>query len=206
MADYELKIEINPEDVQQINGAKQKVTITKEVSGGTSVPVAWVAFEPLSDNELTWEQKYGVYASTTEIQNGAKIVKGSAVNPATSGVYHPFELGAFSGPYGTTSRPNEYGIENRASDQLTFGLAQSVTANGNPFEANPLNAVPVLTRQTATFLAKEKLRVFLHGAFDNGVVISEVQGMGLEVDLTTDPIQTIHYSKSKGGFLLGSLF
>jgi hypothetical protein len=34
--------------------------------------VTWVAFKPFAQNTVTWTEQYGVYASTTEIQQGAK--------------------------------------------------------------------------------------------------------------------------------------
>ena len=119
---------------------------------------------PFENNIITWSKEYGVYASFTEILSGASIQKVSAVNPATSGVCYPFETGSFDDPAGDAGK-NMYGIDNQTAMQLTFGMAQSVKANGSKFDASPLNAVPVLGHQKATFKPIEKLQVFLHAHF-----------------------------------------
>lgn len=204
MSSFDLTIQFAAEDAQAVNAASQQVSIVKKVGGASGSSVVWVAFPPFENNEVTWEEKYGVYSSTTSVQNGATIVKTSAVNPASSGVVYPFELGAFSSPTGALS-PNDYGIQNLSPMGLTFGLAQSVTANGSIFAASPLNAVPVLTQQSSTFTAIEIISVFLHSQFNNGVVISDILGPALEVDLTNSPTQTIHYDAKTGAFITGPL-
>ena len=205
MASFELTVQFAANDVQQVNAAEQQVTIVKEVGGNAGSSVVWIALSPFENNQIDWEEEYGLYASTTSVQNGATITKSAAVNPASSGVIYPFESGAFSSPQGSLSSPNDYGVKNLSPSGLTFGLAQSVTVNSDPFEANPLNAVTVLTQQQATFTAIEKLSVFLHSQFNNGVVISDILGPPLQVDFTHDPIQTIHYDPTQGKFVLGPL-
>lgn len=205
MPSFELTVQFAAQDAQQVNADSQQVTIVKKVGGASGTPVVWVAFPPFENNQLDWEEQYGIYASTTSVQSGATIQKTSAVNPASSGVIYPFEQGAFSPPDGSLASPNDYAIQNLSPRGLTFGLAQSVTVNSNPFDANPLNAVPVLTQQKATFTAIEIISVFLHSQFNNGVVISEILGPPLEVDLTGDPVQTIHYDPAQGKFVLGPL-
>ena len=204
MSSYQLTIQLATKDAHSINASQQKVTIIKEVAGSSGMKVAWVAFTPFENNVIEWKEEYGVYASTTEAQAGAEIIKTSAVNPATSGVFYPFETGAFDSPEGD-AKQNNYGIENKYSQQFTFGIAQSVTANGNKFNANPLNAVPVMSKEKATFTPIEKLTVFLQGQFNNGAIISDITSDALVVDMTSNPSVTIHYDSSQGKFISGAL-
>lgn len=204
MSKYELTIQFTTDDVHEINAVQQKVIIVKEVGGTSGSPVAWVSFSPFEKNVVQWEEEYGIYASTTEVQDSATIIKTSAVNPATSGVFYPFETGAFGTPTGDAGK-NNYGIENKYSQQFTFGMAQSVTANGSKFNASPLNAAQVLSQEKAKFKPIEKVQVFLQANFNNGVIITSITSNVLEVDLTSNPNVIIHYDKTQGKFILGSL-
>lgn len=206
MSDFELNIQFRSEDVRLIQQADQKVTLLKEVAGSSGQPVTWVTFNPFEGNTVNWTLDFGLYASNTLIQNGATIDKRSTVDPASSGVLYPFADGTFDNPTGDAG-VNNYGIQNHydTAQQLTFGVAQSVTANGTAFEANPLNAVPVLFNQEAIFTPIEKVTIFLQGKFDNGVILTEVQGGALTVDLTNNPSQAVHYDAAKGKFLAGPL-
>jgi hypothetical protein len=204
MSKYELTIQLATDDVHQINGVNQKVIIVKEVGGTSGSQVAWVSFSPFETNVVQWEEEYGIYASSIEVQESATIIKTSAVNPATSGVFYPFETGAFGAPTGDAGE-NNYGIENKYSQQFTFGMAQSVTANGSKFNASPLNAVQVLSQQKVQFKPIEKVQLFLQGNYNNGVIIASIASKGLEVDLTSNPNVIIHYDKTQGKFILGPL-
>ena len=204
MAAYNLTIQLSNEDVHTINAAQQKIVIVKQVGGSSGSPVAWVTFSPFENNLVSWEQEYGVYASTTQVQAGATIQKTSAVNPATSGVIYPFETGSFGDPTGNAGT-NNYGVENEYSQQFTFGMAQSVTANGSKYDAAALNAVPVLSNEQAIFTPIEIVSVFLHAQFNNGVIISNITSNALDVDLTSEPSVTIHYDSSQGKFIMGAL-
>lgn len=204
MSQFQLNIQFTTADVHQINAVNQKVVLVKEVGGASGSTVAWITFSPFENNQISWEEEYGVYASTSSVEAGAEIIKTSAVNPAADAVIYPFETGAFDSPTGNIGA-NNYAIENETSQTLTFGLAQSVTANGSIFAANPLNAVQVLTNEQAKFTPIEKVKVFLHGEFNNGVIITNITSSALELDLTVNPSMTIHYDSTQGRFMLGAL-
>src|SRR5262245_57303979 len=72
MPTYQLTIQFDSQGLATLNEAGQLVTIVKSVSTGT--PVAWVAFDPMESNTVTWTEQYSVYASTTQIQDGAQII------------------------------------------------------------------------------------------------------------------------------------
>ncbi|MEH2237065.1 hypothetical protein [Nostoc sp.] len=204
MVNYQLNIRLATQDVRTINGAGQKVAIVKSVGNTSGTPVIWVGFAPFENNQVSWQNQYGVYASSTQVQSGATIFKTSAVNPASANTFYPFVNGTFNSPNPPGGGDNTYGISNNYSQQFTFGMAQSVTANGNTFDANPLNAVPVLSKQNAVFTPIEIVKVFLFGNFDNGVIISNITSNALIVDLTKDPNPTIKYDQSSGTFVMAS--
>ncbi len=201
MAHYELIIQFDTSDAREINQHQHKVAIVKEVEGSQKgTDVIWVAFSPFELNEVKWDVDYGIYVSENEVQNGVSIYKCSTVNPAKPELLYPCEWGTFGAPISKLEGENTYGIRNQYAKNLTFGLAQSVTANGDKYTANPLNAVSVLSKEKVIFTPYEKLKVFLHAEFDNGVVISDITSDALSVDLTKNSIQTIKYNKQMGTF------
>jgi hypothetical protein len=209
MASYKLTIRLKTEDVHTINRVNQKIIIVKEVgvdsdTNSNGSKVSWISFSPFENNEITWETEYGIYSSTIQIEAGAKILKTSSVNPASSGLIYPFETGAFDSPSGDAGS-NNYGIENKYHEDFTFGMAQSAIVNGNKFDAAPLNAVTVLSQEQAIFTPIEKVSVFLNGKFNNGVIIASVSNKALDLDLTSTPSVVIHYDKEQGKFVNGDL-
>jgi len=201
MSNYNLKINLLSNDVSEINRAYQKITIMKVVGDSAGMQLVWVSFSPFEHNEVRWESTYGVYASSSTVQGGAQIFRTSVVNPATSGIVYPFEDGTFSSPT-SGGLSNAYSISNKTNSKFTFGLAQSVTVNGDKFHANALNAVTVLTDQDASFKPIEKIHVFLHANFNDGMVISDITSPALLIDFTNEPSNCIRYDAQSGQFVI----
>ena len=203
MANYLLKALIDSDTVKFFNVNNQKIVIVKVSGNSSTTDVAWVTFKPFEANTVAWEEIYGLYASYTELQGKATIVKSSYTLASDKNTY-PFESGVFSAP---TSDPslsdNTYEIANKMQEynSLTFGLAQNVVANGISYQGNPINAQSVLPNQTASFTPHERISIFMESDIDNGVVISRVKGTSLDIDFTSKSEITIRYDKSVGGFV-----
>ncbi|MEM7351477.1 MAG: hypothetical protein AAF657_11765 [Acidobacteriota bacterium] len=204
MSSYRLNIQFSSRDAKKITAAGQKVTLVKSVRNG-GAKVTWVTFEPFNDNTVEWRTQYGLYSSTQEVMNGARISQSSTQNPADSGLYYPFEDNAFGDPTGRTPKRNDYGIHNLDGRDLTFGLTQAARVRGTDQPPTPLNAVPVFQAETATFTPIEEVKVFLQSHYNNGVIITRVASRALPVDLTQNPDQTIHYNDKSGRFEPGPL-
>ena len=202
MTSYELTINFDSAGLTALSAAGQLVTIVKSVSTGT--PVAWIAFEPEELNTITWTEEYSVYASTSNIVNGAQIMT-SSTSPAVGGQTYSFVAGQFG--VGEPGLPTtEYGVTNSDSaflingvQMITSGLYQGAVVNGET-TASPLNATPILFNENATFTPVEKIQVFASSYQNNGLVISSVSGTALLVDLTTNPSQTIKYNDGTNQF------
>lgn len=207
MSSYELDIQFTAEDTHTFNLSGQRLTLVKEVGGMPGTKVAWLAISPFQYNLITWEDQYGLYASTTEAADGATIYKVSDLEPASTGVIYPFKDGGFGLSNKENNGSTSYGVENASREHLIFGLAQSVTANGKYSGTNPLNALKVINNGTGKFTALEKIHIFLHREYKNGAIISEINSKALVVDLanTLDHTVTIHYDTNSGQFLIGPL-
>jgi len=57
--------------LQILYRAKEKIVIVRHTAESTDTQVAWVTFEPFMNNTIEWETQFALYASNTEIQNGA---------------------------------------------------------------------------------------------------------------------------------------
>ena len=202
MAKYSLTAKIDEATVENFNKLGQTVIIVKETAG-SSIDVAWISFSPFEINEVSWEETYGLYASTSDISGKARISKASYTEASEKQSY-VFENGIFQPPVTDASlQGNTYEIANNVSEKamLTFGLAQNIIANGVNYEGHPINAVQVMAHESATFTPHEKIRVFMEADIDDGMVISRIKGKTLELDFTDQTDITIKYDPAVGGFV-----
>jgi hypothetical protein len=209
MPTYTLAIQFDNNGLDTVNAAGQLVTIVKSVDSGT--PVAWVAFNPMEANTVTWTETYSVYASNTQIQNNAKINTLSTQTAAGGNVY------TLAGGHFDNGNPNsglpatQYGVYNNDPaftvghvQMITSGLYQGAVVNGQSTQS-PLNAAAVPYLENGYYTPIEIVQVFVSSIQNNGLVISEVISNALTVDLTSQVSQTIHYNDASNQFAPGPL-
>jgi uncharacterized Zn-binding protein involved in type VI secretion len=189
MPTYQLNIQLDSQGLKTLNEAGQLVTIVK--SAGAGKPVAWVSFDPMLSNTVTWTEKYSVYASTTAIEAGAQIVTQST-EAAAAGNTYTLAGGQFDN--GKPGLPaTQYGVANADPNFMvdgvqlvTSGLYQGVIVNGTSLPS-PLNAVGIPYNESGVFTPIEKVQVFTSSYQNNGIVISSVSSQALLVDPTPEP-------------------
>jgi hypothetical protein len=204
---YQLTIDIDSGDLQQLYDANQAITIVKSVVSqplaSGNLPIAWVHFQPLQTNVVTWITDYYIYATTTAIQAGASITRTSLTGVPVQPAYtYTLKQGAFAttqgGPAGTFNACNEQG------QMLGFGLSQKAMVNNVMTDA-PLNVVPVLNNESVTFTPEETVSIFLSNVVNNGVVLSQVASNALSVVLTSQqPSASIGFDGGSNSFHLNS--
>ncbi|GJM09187.1 MAG: hypothetical protein DHS20C11_14630 [Lysobacteraceae bacterium] len=206
MPSYSLNISIDPAGLKAIRAAGQKVTIAKPARDGH--PVAWVLFDPLESNTITWDERYEVYANTTS-QQGIATIETQPHKAASAGNSYSLENGMFSVGVPNLG-PTQYGVRNRDSSSvidgvamITAGLYQSALVNGNN-SAGPLNAVPVLFDEHATFEPTETIMIFLSNYGSTGTVLNTdgVEGNVLTVTYTSNPVANIKFNDATNSFQL----
>ncbi|HEY1475993.1 MAG TPA: hypothetical protein VGF53_18140 [Pseudolabrys sp.] len=202
---YQLNISIDSAGVQQIYNQNQAITIVKSVVSAPlntgNLPVAWINFQPLEENTVTWIENYNMYASTSSVVAGATIQQTSVTNaPVQTGWLYTFEDGVFTGASGGAA--GTLNMLNSQGSQFTFGLSQSATVNNVAINA-PLNAVPVGNNENCSFTPEENVSIFLSNVVNNGVVLSQVASNALPVTLTSQsPIANIGFTDSSNTFYL----
>ena len=204
---YQLNIAIDPTGLSQIYAANQAITVVKSVVASPlasgNLPIAWINFQPLEENAVTWIESYNIYATTTSLTAGATIVQTSVTGvPVQTGWTYTFQQGQFTGSQGGSA--STFNMTNQQTGMFNFGLSQQAMVNNVPVMA-PLNAIPVLTGESATFTPEETVSVFLSNVVNNGVVLSQVASNALVVTLTSaHPAANIGFTDSSHSFYLAS--
>ncbi|MEW6732591.1 MAG: hypothetical protein AB1489_14780 [Acidobacteriota bacterium] len=210
MPEFNLNLLIDPnQDLPLIKAAQLNIILAKPIGGGAP-NVAWQSFDPFPDNNVEWTEEYGLYASTTQVNNGARITKMSTTGyPAQSGAYYSFTSNAtFNGPItdGNVPPANSYKIVNdMPSSQypaLTFGLMQSASINGVAAQFRPINAQTVLSKLDVTFTPLTTVYVWLQAQLVSETVITSVTSRHTKVTFG-GPItsHTLKYDRNTGMFV-----
>lgn len=204
--DYTLQLMIDPADLEILKAAQQNIIIAKPVGGG-SPNVAWLTIDPFSENTIMWEEVYGLYASNTSVQAGARIYKVGTVPLADDGKTYPFKAtNTFGLPSALPPVPNGTFAINNLNDNplypfLTFGLTQSATVGPVPVKNAPISAAVVPMMQSVALTPLTSVWVWLESNLMSGTVITQVTSKR-SIATFGDGITTItlKYSRSKGYF------
>lgn len=183
MPDYRLQLLIDPADLTVIRTSGQRITLAKPVNSDSSPNVVWLSIDPFQSTEVQWSEEYGIYASTSTVQQGSTITKLSETGvPAQDGASYSFTSAAtFNGPFSTSGvAPGTYGAQNDMPysnyPQLTFGLTQSALINQKPSERKPISATPVLATQFASMTPFASVYIWLQSQFASETIITKIVG------------------------------
>lgn len=204
MPNYCLHVRFNENDLRTIQQANQKVVIAKHTAGNAEFQVAWISFRPFMENTIEWSNDFAMYASTTEIENGATINMLSYKEVETK-VQYQFKDGIFQNATPQADLDDKtYSISNQMNDyaRLTFGLAQSVIVNGEAFVNLPINAFYLHYGQNVKITPTEKISVYLKADVGEGTIINLITSIAMPIEYTESEIDlTIMYDGSKCEFI-----
>ena len=176
MASYNLNVAFTDEQLRILHIAGSNVVVAKP-TGGSTPNVAWQVFKPLQANTLSWKEEYGIYASTSSIQNGATLNQLSSVpvGAAMNKLYTMEENATISGP-ATGGAPDSFALANkyRSKEYMTVGLYQNASVNGTEIMGNALSAVPVLLASTAVMTPYTTVYVWLQSQVVSNTVVTTV--------------------------------
>lgn len=176
MASYKLDIGFTNEQLQVLYTTGSNVIVAKP-TGGSSPNVAWQVFRPLQANTLNWNEDYGIYASTAEVTNGAKLTQLSSTDipSAENKLYTLEDSGVINGPT-TGGAPNSLALLNSYSSKpyMTVGLYQDATVNGTEILGNALSAAPVILASTSVMTPYTTVYVWLQSQVLSNTVVTTV--------------------------------
>lgn len=177
MSNFKLDVTFTPNQLETLYATGTNVIIGKPSANGAPSDVAWQVFKPLEANTLTWQEKYGIYSSTTRIQNGANLSQLSSVPipAAMNKLYTLQPSGVISGP-APGGAPNAFALLNRYDGQpfMTEGLYQDATVNGTAIIGNAISAVEVLHQSTATITPFTEIYIWLQSQVRSNSVVTVV--------------------------------
>jgi hypothetical protein len=182
---YSLNLSFTPPDLAAIYAAEAKVIIAKPADNTNRKPnVAWLAFSPLENNDVSWEEVYGIYASNVTMEDGASISKSSNVNPAIPGKIYALQ------PDGALGSPYNGGVENSFSvlnqrvnskGYMVIGLTQDATIGGEVVAGNAISAANVLLQNTAVITPYTTVFVWLQSKVQSNSVCTKVTSPMTEI-------------------------
>jgi hypothetical protein len=210
MQTYSLELLIDAEDLEAITSVDQRIILAKPVSDTYIPNVAWQSFDPQPENLVTWSEEYGIYASSTNLRHGSRILKTSSMPyPAQDAACYTFGTDAnFHGPYQGPQAPgqSQYTVINEVPPAhypaLVFGLVQSAIINDKPANVRPLNAQLVAARQQTTFTPLTSVYVWLQSALESATVITQIPRRAAIITFSnSDNAQTLKYDPKHGTFI-----
>ena len=204
MANYELKVGFSDEDLKMLYATGTNVVIAKPSLGSTP-NVAWQVFLPMQANTISWEEKYGIYASTSEVVNGAKLSQLSSVPiPAAINKLYTLESQAIITGPASGGSPDSYSLINKwdVKPYVTVGLYQDATVNGTDIKDNALSAAGVPLNSTAVMTPYTVVYIWLQSQVLSNTVVTNVTSPMTELEFGGG-VNTISvvYDPSTGNFI-----
>lgn len=181
---YELNLAFTNAQLQTLYLTGTNVVVAKP-SGGGSPNVAWQVFKPMGANTLTWEELYGIYASTAQVQNGAQLTQLSSTGiPASPETLYTLEADSVISTPGIGGSANAYALINLYKSNpgyMTVGLYQNATVDGTQILGNAVSAAPVLYQSTATMTPYTTVYIWLASQVVSNSVVTQVTSPMTEV-------------------------
>lgn len=175
MADYNLNVAFTNEQLQVLYMTGSNVVVAKQ-SGGSKPNVAWQVFRPMQANTLAWAEEYGIYASTSDVVNGAKLSQLSNVpiGAAMSKLYTLETSAVISGP-ASGGQANAFALQNLYDKPyMTVGLYQDATVNGTEIAGNATSAAAVIKASTAYMTPYTTVYIWIQSDVVSNSVVTTV--------------------------------
>lgn len=210
MARYTLNLQIDSQSLSMMYAAGQRITLARSLANAPP-NVTWIVFNPMQMNTVTWDDTYGLYASTTNIANGATIQQMSIVPPpARDAAIYPFQPSLiFGNPTPGGPPPGSYAIQNAVPPSswpmLTFGLTQDATVNGVSTSPRPVSATPMMSQMVSTLTPTETITLWLQSSFGSSTVVTNILGPTTRVNYGGSVTSaTLRYDPNRGVFVPAS--
>jgi hypothetical protein len=199
MPTYNLNLNINQSDLQNLMASGSNIVVGKQIG---SQNVAWIAFRPLSANSVTWVEEYNVYASSTQLQNGATIMQMSNTPASLGTIYALGDSGMFTAQ--GSAPAGSYGVLNQSNfmgSSLTFGLSQSANVNGSQLNGKAVSAETVFFQALTMLSPSPSLVVWVQSGIQSSTVVTSVSAPQTRVSFGGGVTQaSLKYDGNSGSF------
>lgn len=188
MTNFTLNVNFTSDQLNVIYASGSNVVLAKQNNSGPP-NVTWAVFRPNIANKATWQDSYGLYDSTINLQAGVRINILSQLPKAEPGQSYTINnTGMITGPTGAGT-PNQYVLNNDFTNaqQITAGLTQSLNINGQGFSNMPTCADTIFQQANRPFNASDIIYIWLQ----SNVISSSVLGP------STSPQTVLQFSNSQ---------
>jgi hypothetical protein len=203
---FMLETAFTEQDLERFLASGSNVVVARPAGGG--IPnVAWVVHRPLLANTVTWQESYGIYASSAEIVNGAQLTQMSQTPyPAHADATYALNPAGFFGPPCSGGVRNAYSAVNEYDNRsgkgyLTMGLYQDASVNGVPAQGNAVSAAPVIYRSTAVMTPFTTVYLWIQSATMSNTIVTRVTSPVTKVTFGPVTDAALRYDASSGIFL-----
>ena len=203
MTNFTLKVNFTQDQLNLIYASGSNVVLGKS-DNGLSPQVAWTVFRPIVQNQVSWDSDYGVYASNTQLQPGARLVMMSVVPQAQTGQLFTIEpSGNISGPSGPGAQ-GQYSIldQFQSLPQLTTGVTQDIQVNGQPMRTPPVLARAIFNGTQQSFKPTDPVFIWLQSNVVSGQVLGSATSTQTLLDFTSSNTNiSVSYDSATGRFI-----
>ena len=204
---FHLSTSFTVADLERFDRGKTKIVIAKPSNDGGDPNVAWIAYNPLQQNMVNWEEEYGIYASNTSVESGgAVLLQLSATDfPANIGKTYLFGQSGSFGPPQDDGQENAYRAVNAYNNLpkgfMTFGLYQNALVDGSSYEKNAVSAAPVLYKSRVTMTPYTTVYLWTQSEAKSNSVVTDVMSTMTRVTFggSTSRV-SLQYDPKTGGF------
>jgi len=200
---YSLSIMISNSDLQQIYASNKSVILVKTVASALSeTPTAWVAFRPMTNNQVSWGTAYQAFASNTQIINGIMIYPTSQADVGF-GQAIEYSSGGFGTPESNAAPSTAMEVINLMKGQtMTTGLSQASNVNGMQQSATPICALSLMSAMSVTLTPIETVSIFLASNTMQGAVMCNLPSNACAVSFSNGSSScTVQYSSASESFI-----
>lgn len=208
MPEFTLNTHFTQADLERFYATGTNIVVAKPSINGGAANVAWVVYRPLVENQMVWEEQYGIYASTSRVINGARLNQTSATDfPAAAGMTYVLGPNGAFGPPSSGGTRGSFTAVNQYDNLpqpgfMTLGLYQEATVNGSPSGRKPVSAAEVLHMSEATMTPYTTLYIWTQSQVVSSTVVTNVSSLRTKVVFGGSTTQiSLKYNPGSGGFV-----
>jgi len=206
MSTFTLRTSFTNADLEGFYATGTNIVVAK-ASGSSAPNVAWIVYQPLITNMMTWEEKYGIYASTVDIKNGVILTQMSqSPFPAIDGKAYILQHNCVFTPASEGGIPNSYCVlndfDNLPRGYLTMGLFQDAILNGVTKTGSAVSATAVPYKGTAVMTPFTSVYLWSQTQVRSSMVVTNVTSRMTKVDFGGSVTEvSLQYDPSAGIFV-----
>jgi len=200
---YELNITFDQKGLQRVYDLGQAVALARSADSTppSSTTIAWLMNMPFNSNQITWEEAYAFYVTTTTPLKPGININLNGVTPGKLGARYTLDNGSFSvDPAGTN--PQGFEVVNHQDGPARFGLALKAWVNGTERIA-ATSVFELVSGEARNVTPGNTLAIFLATYLDDGTVLRMIPTNALTLDLSTQgPVISVAYNEATNSFEL----